>query len=333
MDYQTKLEQYSKTGKLPLQYFEVFKHLYQIYLRAAAEGGKKSADVEPTLIQFLDCVVRQIEQPYPFELFHERVLSPLDYHAFGLDFFRPLINFKQSKVRGSANLDKIAQQLKNKENVILLANHQTEPDPQIIDLLLKKTHPQLAEEMIFVAGHRVTTDPMAVPFSLGRNLLCIYSKKYMDHPPEEKEQKLLHNQRTMKRMAQLLTEGGKCIYVAPSGGRDRRNTAGQIEIDPFDAQSIEMFYLMAKHAGQTTHFYPLTLATYHLTPPPAKIHAELGEERELNYSPVHIAFGAEIEMENFPRSGAASDAADKKMMRQERADYIHQLVVSEYKKF
>ena len=80
--------------------------------------------------------------------------------------------------------------------------------------------------MIIVAGHRVVSDPLAIPFSMGRNLLCIYSKKYFESDPAAKADKLQHNQRTMKKMLQLLSEGGKCIYVAPSGGRDRPGAAG-----------------------------------------------------------------------------------------------------------
>jgi glycerol-3-phosphate O-acyltransferase len=94
--------------------------------------------------------------------------------------------------------------------------------------------------MVFVAGHRVTTDPLAVPFSRGRNLLSIYSKKYVDADPEKKQERLLHNQRTIKRMGQLLSEGGYCIYVAPSGGRDRKDQkTGKVEAAAFDPQSIE----------------------------------------------------------------------------------------------
>jgi glycerol-3-phosphate O-acyltransferase len=327
-DYLTKLENYQADGKLPPSYAVALQQLYQIYLAAASGSGTRAADAEPTLVQFLDCLVLQLEQPYPFELFHERVTNPVDYHAFGLNFFRPLIDFHHSKLLGKEQLETISRQLAAKENVILLANHQTEPDPQIINLLLENSYPQLGAEMIFVAGHRVTTDPMAIPFSLGRNLLCIFSKKYIDTPPAEKEQKLLHNQRTMKRMSQLLEEGGKCIYVAPSGGRDRPDSSGAVKIDPFDAQSIEMFYLLSKHAGHSTHFYPLALATYALTPPPDTVRKQLGEQRALNYSPVHLAFGAEIDMEHFP----GSEAQDKKARRQERAHYIQSLVEKDYAK-
>ena len=56
----------------------------------------------------------------------------------------------------------------------------------------------------------------------------------------------------MELMSRLLQEGGKVIYVAPSGGRDRRNAEGEIEVAPFDPQSVEMFYLMARK-GKNTH--------------------------------------------------------------------------------
>src|SRR5690606_4917236 len=128
-------------------------------------------------------------------------------------------------------------------NVVLLANHQTETDPQIISILLEKSHARIAEQIIYVAGERVITDPLAIPFSMGCNLLCIYSKRYINSPPELKNEKQLHNKSTMELMSRLLKEGGKIIYVAPSGGRDRRSSSGKVEVASFDPQSIEMFSL------------------------------------------------------------------------------------------
>jgi glycerol-3-phosphate O-acyltransferase len=267
-----------------------------------------------------------LSHPPTFEPYHERVRSPVDYYQFGLDLLRPLVIFEHSKLLGQDNLDRIVQQLQQGDNVVLLANHQTEPDPQAISLLLEKKYPQLSEEMIFVAGHRVISDPLAIPFSLGRNLLCINSKNYIETPPEQKEEKLLHNQRTMKRLGQLLSEGGKCIYVAPSGGRDRPNAAGIVEVAKFDAQSIEMFSLLAQHSGRPTHFYPLALATYALLPPPNSIKKELGEKRQTHCTPIHLAFGNEIDMNKYP----GSDAKDKRQRRNNRAAYIWDLVKKDY---
>ena len=55
-------------------------------------------------------------------------------------------------------------------------------------------------DTIFVAGDRVQTDAIAVPFSMGRDLLCIYSKKHIENPPELKGEKSKHNRNVMKQM-------------------------------------------------------------------------------------------------------------------------------------
>lgn len=213
--------------------------------------------------------------------------------------------------------------------MILFANHQIEADPQAISILLEKTHPKLAEQLIFVAGERVITDLLAIPFSLGRNLLCIYSKRYIDYPPEEKHKKQLHNKRTMELMSELLNEGGKIIYMAPSGGRDRPNAEGVVEVAPFDPQSIAMFYLMSKKASRKTHFYPMALDTYNLLPPPETVQVELGETRMTKRGAIHLAVGSEINMELFPNR----ENKDKYVRRKSRADYIWGLVKKDYDQF
>lgn len=272
---------------------------------------------------FLLCeeILKQKISPHSFSIFHRAVRHPFDYYQFGLDFIRPFIDPNKSLLLGEENLTAIEKQLNDRQNVILFANHQTEPDPQIISLLIEKNHPKLASEMIFVAGHRVISDPVAIPMSLGRNLLCIYSKKYLNYPPEEKAQKMSHNQKTLKKMQELLNEGGHCIFVAPSGGRDRRNAQGEIEIAPFDPQSIELFYLMGQQAEHKTHFYPLSLCTYHLMPPPQRIEKKLGEQRVIRFTPVYAYFGPEIDMENI-----SDQDEGKKAFRAKRAKMIWEKV-------
>lgn len=264
MDHFDALQQLVSEGKIPKELSPVINNFFLSYEEAVKENGFPIAKVAPFLIQFCNLIAEQIASPYPFEVFHQRILSPTNYYRFGIDILRPLVDFPRCKVQGLDHVEQMEKTLGKGENVILLANHQTEPDPQAISLLLEKSHPRFAEEMIFVAGHRVTTDPLAVPFSKGRNLLCIYSKRHMESPPEEKQQKLQHNQRTLKKMAQLLDEGGKCIYVAPSGGRDRKDADGIVRVAPFDPQSIEMFRLIAANAAKPTHFHPLALFTYNL---------------------------------------------------------------------
>lgn len=327
MSFTDKLNNYERLGKLSSKFSPILQEFYQCYIDAVSQQHEDLSAIKLTLERYLELVVEQIETPYPFEPFHTRITAPFNYHTFGLDLIRPLILMDSSKVIGLEQVNRMAEQLARKENVILFANHQTEPDPQIINLLLEKSHPQLAANMIFLAGQRVTTDPLAIPLSMGCNLLSVFSKRYIESPPELKHEKLLHNQRTMKRMGQLLTEGGKCIYVAPSGGRDRKNPkTDEIEIAPFDPQSIELFYLIAKRIEHPTHFYPLSLATYAILPPPQSIEHELGEKRKTACRPASLSFGEEIDMEHFP----GIDRKEKKINRQKRADYIWSVVKNNY---
>lgn len=325
MDFIKKLHNCVFEGFLPEKYAFLLEQFYESYKAALSHQGKSIETYQDLFYQFLNRIIDAVNNPYSFEHYHEAIREPFDYYRFGLEIVRPLILFDQSKVLGLDNFDRAAKQLKEGENAILLANHQTEPDPQAISLLLEKTHPELGENMIFVAGSRVTSDPMAIPFSLGRNLLCIYSKKHIENPPEKKQEKLLHNRRTMNKMSQLLAEGGKCIYVAPSGGRDRPNAEGVVEVAPFDPQSIEMFILMAKHSGKPCHFYPLALSTYKLLPPPNSIGKELGESRYTECTPIHMRLLNEVDME-----AIAKEAQDIKELRQFRSEKIWSLVKQSY---
>lgn len=294
MEFIKNLEYFKENKKLSDEIYQTLFDFYLTYQKALEIRGYPIEKVQPLLNKYLELVINQIEKPYAFDLYHSQLRTPFDYYQFGLDFLRPLVIFEKSKALGLDNIEKAQSFLKKGENVIIFSNHQTEPDPQAISLLLENSFPLFAENIIFVAGHRVTSDPLAVPFSLGRNLLCIYSKKYIEDLPEEREKKLQHNKKVMQKMEALLKEGGKSIYVAPSGGRDRANAEGKIEIAPFDPHSIELFYLIAKKAKTKTHFFPLSLSTYDLLPPPNSIKKELGETRFTNATPIHLFFGEEL---------------------------------------
>jgi glycerol-3-phosphate O-acyltransferase len=303
------------------------RKFYQSYIHAILQNGYTAADVEPVLKKLLSSTMEQIKNPHPFEHYHIGIRKPFDYYRLGIDFFRPLIDLKHSRVYGRAILDTVENQLKRGENVIFLANHQIEPDPQVISILLEPTHPKLAEEMIIVAGHRVTTDPVAIPFSLGLNLICIYSKKHIAHPPELKEEKLQHNRRSIKKLEQLLSEGGKCIYIAPSGGRDRPDADGRLLPAPFDPQSLELILLISKQAKTKTHFYPLTLSTYQLLPPPHRVKREIGENRLASCAPAFLHFDEEVDLESL-----GADGGDKRQIRKRRADILWKKIHDHYRK-
>jgi glycerol-3-phosphate O-acyltransferase len=326
-DFLTKLNAYLEKGLINAKLKVLIEEFYDSYQLALAHST--SSKKEDLFEKLIELVVDKLQHPYSFSIFHRSLRHPFDYYQFGLDFIRPFVDFDHSKIFGMDSIKSIQNQLKKRENVILLANHQTEPDPQIISLLLEEVDPKLAAEMVFVAGHRVISDPLAIPMSLGRNLLCIYSKKYLSHSSEEKAKKALHNQRTLNKMQDLLNEGGYCIYVAPSGGRDRLNLSGEVDVSPFDPQSVELFWLMGQQAEQPTHFYPLALQTYHLMPPPRQVEKELGEKRTIHVTPITLAFGEEIDMENFP----GSENLDKRAKREKRADYIWKEVCQVYQSF
>lgn len=326
MKFIERVKQLEENGKLPSNIVSTLEAFYGSYESAIRSNQGDVEKMHPLLIQFLEIVLQQLKKPFQFGTYHRRITQPDNLYRLGVDFIAPVIKIDESSVIGLENVDQIQEKIELGENVILFANHQIEPDPQAISLILEKTHPELAEEMIFVAGHRVITDPLAVPFSMGRNLLCIYSKNYIDHPPEKKLEKTSHNQQAIRKMRELLSEGGKCIYVAPSGGRDRPNEKGEIEIAPFDPQSIEMFLLTAKHSSKPTHFYPLALSTFNLLPPPDRIKSQLGESRLTQSTPIHLAFGSPIETESFP----GSDITDKKERRIHRANHIYNLVKNLY---
>ncbi len=309
--------------QIPSKHYKLLAEFFDAYKRAVLNFK----ECLPNLFLYLLFVKESIQVPFSFAPYHQKIRHPLDYYKFGLDFIRPLVDMEHSKILGAEHLEEISRLLAKKENVILLANHQTESDPQAISVLLEKTHPKIGESVISVAGERVVTDPLAIPFSKGCDLLCIYSKRYIDSPPEQKETKQHHNKKTMQLMSRLLEEGGKIIYVAPSGGRDRKNKEGIVEVAPFDPDSIEMFYLMARRAKTPTHFIPFTMATYDLLPPPETIQQELGESRIAKRTPIHISFAKPFDMDHYP----GSDHPDKLERRKARADAIWKIVCNTYK--
>lgn len=277
-------------------------------------------DARPVLTRLIELAAQQLREPYPFDCIHHKIRTPFDYTQFGMDLIGPLVDRARSSVSGQEYIAQIEKQLAQGDACIFLSNHQIEADPQVMHLLLAKEHPALAD-IYCIAGDRVTTDPLAVPLSLGTNMVCIYSKKHIEHPPEQKEAKLQHNRRAMQALAELLAAGRCCVWVAPSGGRDRADAHGHVDVAPFDPQSVEMFHLLAKKAPRPVHFYPLALATYALLPPPPSVQQAIGEPRKLCRTGGHIAFGPELDLAQLGTAGG-----DKKEQRRQRADAIWKIV-------
>lgn len=284
-----------------------FRRMLPAYIGAHVKFRTSPEDYRKFLNTSLTLVFKSIlaEEPFPFEPYHKAIRGPdMDYYQWGNDFFRPMVKYRSSRVDGIEHVKKIERLLARGENVMLIANHQTEADPQVLSILLGlEGHEGLAEQTIFVAGHKVTTDPLAVPFSMGRNLLTIFSKKYLDtFEGDELEEKNARNRATVAEVSRLFKEGGHCFWVAPSGGRDRRsNESGIFEPAKFDESAVALFHLLAKKTakagGRKTHFFPLAMWTHRLVPPPDGQKAQVGEGRSAARAPVGIHFGSEIDPE------------------------------------
>jgi glycerol-3-phosphate O-acyltransferase len=237
--------------------------------------------------------------------------NKLDFYAWGCDFFRPFMDMEESKVLGMENLQKAMDQAAAGDNIIFFANHQSEADPQVMSIMLEEVgFPKEAERVVYVAGHKVTTDALAIPFSMGRNLICIHSKKHIDADPETKPIKSRQNLAAMSGMLDQLKQGGTILWVAPSGGRDRRDVeSGKTPIAPFDHKTMDMFRLMGTKSKKPTHYYPLAMVSYEICPPPDFVEAGVGEQRNFRFVPVGIKVGDEMMNEGGLESRAAFNEA------------------------
>lgn len=325
--FRTLIEPLQK--RAPSKYWKIMSDFLDTYEAILENKGLNKELYREPLAAYAGFVLEQIQSPYNFEPYHKAIRDPFDHYQLGVDLFRPLIDFPHSGLYGKENVKAIESILAKGENVIIFANHQTEADPQALNILLENEFQNVLTQMTYVAGERVVTDALAVPFSLGLNLFCVYSKKYFDVYPDRKSQMLEHNKCTMLRLGQHLNLGKQCITIFPSGGRDRPNAHRIIEVAKFDPQSIELMYLLGRKSKTPTHFFPLALSTHDILPPPEDLQIDLGEKRPTNEAPVYLHFGKEIDMENFPHS----DTTDRIKKKDLRAHYIWQLVCKMYEAF
>lgn len=333
-----KLAKAREKYDIPDKYVNVMEGFFTSYMTQVYLAGNDIDYYEKVLTDLFKQVLEKTKEPHKFEPYHKAMREPYDYYALGNDFATGVINREDSSLIGIERIQEIQEKVAAGDNVVLLANHQSEADPQIFSVLLDPEFPGFAENVIFVAGDRVTTDLLAQPFSMGRNLLCIFSKKHVENPPELKAEKTKHNRNVMKQMQGLFKEGGKIIWVAPSGGRDRRGDNGDYSVAPFDSKSVEMFRLMANKAGRTTHFYPLSMLTYPICPPPEQVGGDVGERRTVKWSPAGLHFAEAVDLSKFAEGclvdGFPTDcdpAQQRDMLRDALSEHVHGIVSENYK--
>jgi glycerol-3-phosphate O-acyltransferase len=282
--------------ELPPQLADMMSTFLDDYSRSNLDAQMPPEVFQKNIVSFFKTVQTAIKDPHKFEPFHKAIREPYDYYKFGNDFFMPLIIDNQSKLFGVENARKIREIITKGENVVILSNHQTEADPQVLSILLEKEGlGDVAENMIFIAGHKVTNDPVAIPFSMGRNLLCIHSKKHIKNPPEDAPRKQAENLETMKCLSSIMSAPaplpGSVFWVAPSGGRDRPNPdTEEFVVAPFDAKAMDMFKIVAMQSKKRMHFFPMAMFTHQLVPPPVDVSSGLGEERSAKRGAVSVEF-------------------------------------------
>lgn len=321
------------SGKIPDRMIDAVNELYNNYKSAILSSGLPGADeafVAKVMSSVCERVLMQLtpDAAYTFPSFHQRILEPYNYYNFGQRYIRGLVDFSKSVVGHVDRFAVLREQLKAGHNVVLLANHQTEADPAVFALLLEAEFPELATDVIYVAGDRVVTDPLCKPFSMGRNLFCVHSKKHLDDVPELKAEKMAMNRRTLRAMQSALNEGGKLLWIAPSGGRDRSvdPVTGENTPDRFDASAVELMRALLTKASHPGHIYPLAMYSYRIMPPPKSVEKAIGERRLVFHAPVGISLCEEMELEAL----AAGAGEDKEAKQQQVADAAWQQVCAEY---
>ncbi|CAA6657255.1 unnamed protein product [Spirodela intermedia] len=300
-------------GRLPSNIAAKLHEIYYNYRNAVHQSGNTEADeiILSNMAATFDRVMLEVEDPFSFPPHHTAIREPFDYYMFGQNYFRPLIDFRKSYIGNVSLFHDAEEKLHQGHNVILISNHQTEADPAIISLLLEKTSPYISENMTFVAGDRVVTDPVCKPFSMGRNLVCVYSKKHMYDIPELAEMKRRANTRSLKEMALLLRTGGQVIWIAPSGGRDRPDpqTENCLVQAAFDAASVNNIRRLADHANVPRHIYPLSLLCYDVMPPPPQVEKKIGERRVISFHGVGLSIGPEVDLDGFAANHSNAEEA------------------------
>lgn len=88
-------------------------------------------------------------------------------------------------------------------------------------LLLQHTHPRIATDVHYVAGDRVVSDPLCKPFSMGRNLFCVHSKKHMEDDPALKAAKTKTNRQTLITLSKELNKVNLVLAIRFAYAKDR----------------------------------------------------------------------------------------------------------------
>jgi glycerol-3-phosphate O-acyltransferase len=302
--FMAALDKEVENGRIPKQLVPLWTDFFANHKKAILSANLPTHDmklVAEVQASIADTVINQLVNPYKFPSFHKSMTEPYDYFAFGQKYVGSLIDFTKSYLGHRERFDAMENQLNAGDNVIILANHQSEADPGIWAHMLIHTHPALAKKICYVAGDRVVTDALCTPFSMGRNLYCVHSKRHMEDDPDTKAEKSAMNRQTLRNMGMAFAKGGTLLWIAPAGGRDRPGDDGVYVPAQFDSSAVELMRALSgkaeKKMGTKSHFYPLAMYSAPLMPPPKTIEKGLGERRIVNFTGVGISAGKELDVD------------------------------------
>ena len=88
-----QLQAAEEGNTLPPDVCAVMQGFYTSFINAVGN------DHESLFTTYLQLLVEQYDDPYLFPPFHQAIRQPFDYYTFGLEMFRPLIDFTHSKSR------------------------------------------------------------------------------------------------------------------------------------------------------------------------------------------------------------------------------------------
>ena len=120
------------------------------------------------------------------------------------------------------------------------------------------------------------------------------------------------------------------VWIAPSGGRDRKNAAGDWVPAEFDIDAVELMRALGAKSPNPTWLYPFAMATNAIMPPPdTRAQGTLGEKRIVNFTGVALSVG-----EAFAASGEGwlpeGMELGTEAAKQHLTDQIFEVVNDEY---
>ncbi|KAK4389713.1 Glycerol-3-phosphate acyltransferase, chloroplastic [Sesamum angolense] len=281
------IQKEAEAGRLPINVAQGMEELYHNYRNAVFHSGHPKAHeiVFSNMAVALDRIFMDVRDPFGLLCAVTRAEK------------KGLLNVTITFISSLLWLTSLPQELEEYRISVFLNSflgnislfNEMEKKLQQVHILLSFRQSLLRD--------RVVTDPLCKPFSMGRNLLCVYSKKHLNDDPELIDMKRRANTKSLKEMAMLLRAGSKIIWIAPSGGRDRPDPVTKEWYPaPFDASSVDNMRRLVEHAGVPGHIYPLAILCYDVMPlqPRLEVEKEIGEKRVISFHGVGLSVAPEI---------------------------------------